>query len=75
MGVIEEFVDGPLVVGVPSVFERGDPPVRSDQKICWKPKAASGGLDRSERTELRAVVSERGGLTGDRRAQSARAQQ
>jgi hypothetical protein len=29
-GVIEELVDGPLVVGVPAVFERGDPPVRSD---------------------------------------------
>src|SRR5215470_9834598 len=73
--VIEEFVDGPLVVGVSSVFERGDPPVRSDQKICWQPEATSGGLDRSERAALRAVISERGGLTGDRRAQSARAQQ
>jgi hypothetical protein len=71
--VIEEFVDGPLVVGVPSVFERGDPPVRSDQKLCWQPKAASGGLDRSERAALGAVVSECGGLTGDRRAQRARA--
>jgi hypothetical protein len=67
--------DGPLVVGVPSVFERGDPPVRSDQEFCWQPKAASGGLDRFERAALGAVVSESRGLTGDRRAQSAQAQQ
>ena len=72
-GVIEEFVDGPLVVGVPSVSECGDPPVRSDQEICWQPEATSGGHDRSERAALRAVVCERGGLTGDRRAESARA--
>ena len=30
MGVIEEFVDGPLIVGVPSVFERGWPGTGSD---------------------------------------------
>jgi hypothetical protein len=42
--VVEEFVDGPLVVGVPPVFERGDPPLRSDQEICAAAlKAVPGG--------------------------------
>jgi len=47
--VIEEFVDRPLVVGVLSVLERGDPPVGSDQAIRRQPEATAGGLDRSER--------------------------
>jgi hypothetical protein len=71
-GVIEEFVDGPLVVGVPSVFERDDPPVGRDQKIRWQPKTTTSGLDRSEHASLRAVVSERGRQAGHRRALSAR---
>ena len=44
MGVVEEFVDRPLVVGVLSVLERSDPPVRGDQEIRRQPEAASGGL-------------------------------
>jgi hypothetical protein len=68
--MIEEFVDGPLVVGVPSVFKRGDPPVSSDQEICWQPKAAAGGPDRSKCAALGAVVCEPGGLAGDRRARA-----
>jgi hypothetical protein len=75
MGVVEEFVDRPLVVGVLSVLECSDPPVGSDQEIRRQPEAASGGLDRSERAALGAAVAERGGLAGDRRAQRARAQQ
>src|SRR5579864_6375163 len=74
-GMIEDLVDGPLVVGVPTVFERGDPSVRSDQEICRQSEATSGGLDRSEHAALRAVAAERGCLTGDRRTQGARAQQ
>src|SRR5436190_1608159 len=75
MGVVEEFVDRPLVVRVLSVLESSDPPVGSDQEIRRQPEATSGGLDRSERAALRTAVPERGGLTGDRRAQRARAQQ
>ena len=75
MGVVEEFVDRPLVVRVQSVLERSDAPVGSDQEIRRQAEATSGGLDRSERAALRAAVPERGGLARDRRAQRARAQQ
>src|SRR5438270_5348859 len=75
MNVLEEFVNGPLVVGMLSVSERGDPPVRRDQEIRWQPKATSGGLDRSEHAACCAALSDGGGLTGHRRAQSAPAEQ
>jgi len=60
---------------VPSVFDPGDAAVGSDQEICRQAEAASGGLDRSDRAALHAALAQRGGLTGDRRAQRARSQQ
>ena len=75
MGVVEEFVDRPLVIRVQSVLERSDAPVGSDQEIRRQPEETSCGPDRSEPAAHRAALPERGGLTRDRRAQRARAQQ
>src|SRR5207302_6381925 len=56
MGVLEELVDGPLVVGVLSVFDRSDSPVGSDQEICRQPEATAGGFDRSEDAARRTAL-------------------
>src|SRR5204863_7009348 len=75
MSVLEEFVDGPLVVSVLSVLDRGDATVGSDQEIRRQPKATSGGLDWSKHPALRGAAPDCSDLTGHRRAQRAPAQE
>src|SRR5881227_1000214 len=63
-----------MVVRVLSVLDRSERKVGSDQEIGRQAEGTSGGLHRSEGAH-RAASRERGGLTGDRRAQRTPTQQ
>src|SRR5436305_4237544 len=72
--MFEELVDCPLVVRVLPVLDCSEPTVGSDQEFGRQAEGTSGGLHRSEGAH-RAASRERGGLTGDRRAQRTPTQQ
>ena len=68
--MVEELVDCPLVVGMPSVFERGDRPSGAIRKSAGSPKRPPVGLTGPSppRVVLRFLIAARSAAIAARKA-------